>query len=104
MRLYEATTPKDTIMNTTTVIAAALFSALAAFGGSAAAAPSGTAAAKPVTRAEVLADLAIYRESGLAVAELSENIGQDTQAKHAELRSSPRYGGSTESVDVAAAR
>ncbi|WP_431258517.1 hypothetical protein ACQ86G_29150 [Roseateles chitinivorans] len=51
----------------------------------------------PITRAEVLADLQIYRESGLALVELSENSGNDTvaraeaRAKYTQLRYSPYY-------------
>ena len=49
------------------------------------------------SRAEVLADLEIYRESGLAAVEQSETYGYDNarrdvaKAKYAELRTSPYY-------------
>jgi hypothetical protein len=71
-----------------------------------------------VSRAEVQADLQIYRESGLAQLENGENVPFATpayeaaQAKYAELRSSPyyaslvqRFGGQgTERQNVAAAK
>lgn len=79
--------------------------------------PQPTAQARPVTRAEVLADLQIYRESGLALANLPENFGIDqkrraeAEAKYAQLRQSAyfaslvkHYGGNGTDTDVAAAR
>jgi hypothetical protein len=102
-------------MNTKSVIAIAILATLSAIASIAAAADDsyGTTA-KPLSRAEVLADLVIYRESGLAQLELSENIGQDNprkvaaKAKYNELRKSPRYaelvkryGGGEAKLDVA---
>lgn len=91
-------------MSTKTFIAAAVLASLSAFAGSAMATDNPNAQTQSVapqistvTRAEVLADLQIYRESGLALAELPENIGMDSerkikaQAKYAQLRNSPYY-------------
>lgn len=49
------------------------------------------------TRAEVLADLQIYRDSGLAQVDSTEQLGfenerrQQAQAKYEQLRNSPTY-------------
>ncbi|RZI55404.1 MAG: DUF4148 domain-containing protein [Rubrivivax sp.] len=49
------------------------------------------------SRAEVLADLQIYRESGLAAVDRTEDTSLEinqrakAQARYAELKSSPRY-------------
>lgn len=111
-------------MSTKTFIASAVLASLAAFAGQAMATDnpnaqtqSATPQISTVTRAEVLADLQIYRESGLALAELPENIGMDSarkakaQAKYAQLRNSPyyatlvkRYSDGADKVDVAAVR
>ncbi|WP_431103059.1 DUF4148 domain-containing protein [Roseateles noduli] len=70
---------------------------LAGFTGAAVAAGADSEAPKGLTRAEVLADLQIYRESGLAAAELPETYGFDTerlreaQTKYQQLRQSPHY-------------
>lgn len=108
-------------MSTKTLIAATLLASLSLIAGQASAKdnPDTTPSATPqqastVTRAEVLADLQIYRESGLALAELPENIGIDNdrkakaQARYAQLRNSPyyatlvkRYGGGEGRVEVA---
>jgi len=68
-------------------------------------------------RAEVLADLQIYRESGLARTEQPEVFGQDdaalakARAQYVQLRSSSyyatlvkRYGGDVNQMDVASIR
>ena len=109
-------------MSTTkTFIASAILASLTAFAGQAMAAdnPNANQGSAPqvstISRAEVLADLQIYRESGLALAELPENYGLDAgrraqaQAKYAQLRNSPyyatlvkRYDDGAEKVDVAA--
>jgi len=108
-------------MSTKTFIASAVLASLAAFAGQAMAAdnPNANQGSAPqvsaITRAEVLADLQIYRESGLALAELPENFGLDSarraqaQAKYAQLRNSPyyatlvkRYDDGANKVDVAA--
>lgn len=53
--------------------------------------------ATSVSRAEVLADIAIYRESGLADLNRIESVDffspqyQRAQARYAELRKSPRF-------------
>ena len=110
-------------MSTKTFVAATLLASLTAFAGQAMAAdnPNTAQATTPqtstVTRAEVLADLQIYRESGLALADLPENAGFDSvrkakaQAKYAQLRNSSyfvalvkRYSEGTDRVDVAAVR
>ena len=101
-------------MNAKTLFAATLLASLAGFAGLAMAAEDNT---RPLTRAEVLADLQVYRESGLAQAELPENAGQDTarvtqaKAKYAQLRTSAyyaslvkQYGDRAHTTDVAAAR
>ncbi|SEL84592.1 Domain of unknown function [Roseateles sp. YR242] len=49
------------------------------------------------TRAEVLADLQIYRDSGLALVDSTEELGfdntrrQQAQARYEQLRNSPTY-------------
>jgi hypothetical protein len=111
-------------MSTKTLIATALVASLTALAGQAQAADNPDKAPEAsqlqvstVTRAEVLADLQIYRESGLALAELPENIGIDgdrkakAQAKYAQLRNSPyyatlvkRYRDGESKVEVAAVR
>ena len=110
-------------MSTKTFVATTLLASLTAFAAQVMAAdnPSAVQATTPqvstLTRAEVLADLQIYRESGLAFADLSENAGFDSarkakaEAKYAQLRNSPyfvalvkRYSEGTERVDVAAVR
>jgi len=110
-------------MSSKTLIAA-LFASLTVVAGQSHAADNpdaATRAAQPqvstLTRAEVLADLQIYRESGLALAELPENIGIDNdrkakaQARYAQLRNSPyyatlvkRYRDGENRVEVAAVR
>jgi hypothetical protein len=105
-------------MTTKTLIVTILISSLTALGGDpAAAGTSADSAAQATTRAQVLADLVIYRESGLAQANLPENFGTDAsaktkaQTKYAELRASAhyaalvkRYGGSPDAATVAASR
>jgi hypothetical protein len=112
-------------MSTKTVIASALLATLAAVAIPAMATDNPRTAqdnaasttGRPLTRAEVLADLQIYRESGLAQVNLPENFGYDqkrraeAEAKYAQLRQSAyyaslvkRYGGSETDTDVAAAR
>lgn len=105
-------------MNAKTLFAATLLASLAGFASQAMAAEDiANTAARPVTRAEVLADLQVYRESGLAQAELPENAGMDSarvqqaKAKYAQLRSSAyyaslvkQYGDRAHTTDVAAAR
>jgi len=88
-------------MSTKNIIASVVFASVAALGGNAMAndnphtQPVNTASA--VSRAEVLADLQIYRESGLAAVEQSESYGYDiarreaAEAKYAQLRQSPYY-------------
>lgn len=90
-------------MSTKTFIASAILASLTAVAGQAMAAdnPNASQGSAPqvstISRAEVLADLQIYRESGLALAELPENYGLDTarraqaQAKYAQLRNSTYY-------------
>jgi len=100
-------------------LAAAAIPALAAGDNQGAPQSSAPAASqqRALTRAEVLADLQIYRESGLAQVEQSEGFGLDlqrrreAQAKYAQLRQSPYYaslvklhGGKVGDTDVAAAR
>jgi len=111
-------------MSTKTLVAAAFIASLTAIAGQAWATDNPNAetqatAQQPgtVTRAEVLADLQIYRESGLAQADLPENTGMDNdrkakaQARYAQLRSSPyyatlvkRYRDGEHQVEVAAVR
>jgi hypothetical protein len=112
-------------MSTKTFFASALLATLAAVAIPAMAADSprtsqnepASTTGRPVTRAEVLADLQIYRESGLAQADLSEGFGLDqkrraqAEAKYAQLRQSAyyaslvkRYGGNEADTDVAAVR
>lgn len=106
-------------MRPSTVIASALFAALTAVSGVALAKDNPTTqpinTPSQVSRAEVLADLQIYRESGLAAVEQSESYGYDIQraeqarAKYAQLRRSPyfaslvqQYAGKTPAPAVAA--
>ncbi|OWQ84517.1 hypothetical protein CDN98_18570 [Roseateles terrae] len=89
------------IMSSKNIIASVLFASVAAISGQAMAndnphlQPVNTPS--QVSRAEVLADLQIYRESGLQAVEQSESYGYDVarreqaQAKYAELRRSPYY-------------
>jgi len=113
-------------MSTKTFFASALLATLAAIAIPAMAADNprtaqqadtASTAGRPLTRAEVLADLQIYRESGLAQVNLPENFGYDqkrraeAEAKYAQLRQSSyyaalvkRYGGNEADTDVAAAR
>lgn len=105
-------------MTAKNVIASALFASVALLAGNAMAndnpheQPVNSPSA--VSRAEVLADLQIYRESGLAAVEQSETYGYDNErrieakAKYAQLRSSPyyatlvkRFGGSAPATAVA---
>ncbi|UXH78319.1 DUF4148 domain-containing protein [Roseateles amylovorans] len=105
-------------MSTKNFIASALFASVALVSGAAMAndnphtQPVNTPS--QVTRAEVLADLQIYRESGLAAVEQSETYGYDVQrrteakAKYAQLRNSPyyatlvkRFGGDANKIAVA---
>jgi hypothetical protein len=100
------------------IVASVLFASAALLAGNAMAndnpheQPVNTPSA--VSRAEVLADLQIYRESGLAAVEQSETYGYDSarrdaaKARYAELRSSPyyatlvkRFGGSAPATAVA---
>nr|WP_297524503.1 DUF4148 domain-containing protein [uncultured Roseateles sp.] len=88
-------------MTSKNILASVLFASAALVAGNAMAndnphtQPVNTPSA--VSRAEVLADLEIYRESGLAAVEQSETYGYDNarrdaaKAKYAELRSSPYY-------------
>lgn len=88
-------------MSTKTFIASALFATLAAVSTVALANDNPTVqpvnSPSQVSRAQVLADLQIYRESGLAAVEQSETYGYDSarrdqaQAKYAKLRNSPYY-------------
>ena len=92
---------KVKIMTSKNILASVLFASAALVAGNAMAndnphtQPVNTPSA--VSRAEVLADLEIYRESGLAAVEQSETYGYDNarrdaaKAKYAELRSSPYY-------------
>lgn len=106
-------------MRTSSLISSALFAALTAVSGVALANDNPTTqpinTPSQVSRAEVLADLQIYRESGLAAVEQSETYGYDIQraeqarAKYAQLRRSPyfaslvqHYGGKTPAPAVAA--
>lgn len=105
-------------MNTKNVIASALFASMALVAGAAMANDNPHAqpvnTTSQVSRAEVLADLQIYRESGLAAVEQSESYGYDVarreqaKAKYAQLRSSPyyatlvkQYGGDASKIAVA---
>ncbi|OWQ43805.1 hypothetical protein CDL60_28305 [Roseateles noduli] len=109
---------KGNIMTSKNILASVLFASAALVAGSAMAndnphtQPVNTPSA--VSRAEVLADLEIYRESGLAAVEQSETYGYDNarrdaaKAKYAQLRSSPYYatlvkkfGGSAPATSVA---
>lgn len=87
---------------TRNIIASALFASAALLAGNVAMANDNpheqpVVSASQVSRAEVLADLQIYRESGLAAVEQSETYGYDNarreaaKAKYAQLRSSPYY-------------
>lgn len=88
-------------MSTKNIFASVVFASVAAISGQAMAndnphlQPVNTPS--QVSRAEVLADLQIYRESGLQAVEQSETYGYDVarrqqaQAKYAELRRSPYY-------------
>jgi len=90
---------KDTIMNAKTLIASALIAlstaAVPAFAQSYSHLDPITPSQK--SRAEVLADLQIYRESGLAAVDRTEdfdlNPGQRAKAaaRYAELKASPKY-------------
>lgn len=88
-------------MSTKNILASVLFASAALVAGSAMAndnphtQPVNTPSA--VSRAEVLADLEIYRESGLAAVDRTEdfslNAGQRAQAeaRYAALKASPKY-------------
>lgn len=99
-------------MNTQTFIAAAILASLTIAAAPARAADTPEPA--PVSRAVVLAELQIYRESGLASASQSELAGNvkelaTAQAKSAQLRRSPyfaalvnKYGEGQSQVETAA--
>ncbi|MDH0865099.1 DUF4148 domain-containing protein [Mitsuaria sp. GD03876] len=91
---------KEPIMTATKTLIAAALIAVSAVGSSAFA--QSYSHLDPITasqksRAEVLADLEIYRESGLAAADRTEdfalNVGQraKAEARYAELKASPKY-------------
>lgn len=105
-------------MSTKNIIAVALLASAALASGAAMA--NDNPHAQPVntpsqvSRAEVLADLEIYRESGLAAVEQTETYGYDVQrrsqaqAKYEQLRRSPyyaklvqRFGGDASKINVA---
>ncbi|SEL77028.1 hypothetical protein SAMN05216359_11667 [Roseateles sp. YR242] len=108
-------------MTAKNIIASVLFASVAAVAGNAMAndnphlQPVNTPS--QVSRAEVLADLQIYRESGLAAVEQSESYGYDVarreqaQAKYTQLRQSPyyatlvkRFGGDASKITAVAGR